>query len=73
MRAPLDLLPFALLALATIVGVAIVLVLSDLLRRFVLFLIATLLPSEPTTPPRPSRAREPVRAGPDGDRPALPR
>ena len=74
MRAPLALVPFALLALATIVGVAIVLVLSDMLRRLVLFAIARLLPSESTSPePGAPRAGGPARAGPDHDRPALPR
>ncbi len=40
MRFPLDFLPMALCGLATIVAVAIVVVASDLLRRFVLHLIA---------------------------------
>ncbi len=40
MRFPLDFLPMALCGLATIVAVAIVVVASDLLRRFVLYLIA---------------------------------
>jgi hypothetical protein len=42
MKFPLDFLPMALCGLATIVAVAVVLVASDLLRRFVLFLIARL-------------------------------
>ncbi len=47
MRAPPELLPLALCGLATIVGVAIVVVLGDLLRRFVLYLIAVAMPVEP--------------------------
>ncbi len=40
MRFPLAFLPMALCGLATIVAVAIIVVASDLLRRFVLHLIA---------------------------------
>ena len=53
MKLPLDLLPMALCGLATIVAVAVILVVSDLLRRVVLLVIARFERSRvPATPPR---------------------
>lgn len=55
MRASLDLIPFALVALATIVGVATILVLSEVLRRFVLLVIGVLLPADARRPKAEAR------------------
>jgi hypothetical protein len=65
MMVPLDLLPMALCGLATIVAVAVILVTSDLLRRLVLWAIASFEQMR-RTPPAPTerRSRTPVpRAG----------
>lgn len=51
MRFPLDLLPMALCGLATIVAVAIILVVGDLLRRFVLNVIGRVERARARPPP----------------------
>lgn len=66
MRLSNHVLPFALCALATIVGVAAILVLGDLLRRGVLYLIAALERAAPAAEAAPidprGRAELPPRA-----------
>jgi hypothetical protein len=44
MTAPRDLIPLAMLALATLVGVGVIVVLGELLRRAVLYALSALLP-----------------------------
>jgi hypothetical protein len=46
-----DLIPMALLALATLVAVGAIVLLGELLRRGILALLSALLPAQPTVAP----------------------
>src|SRR5512146_623185 len=60
MTAPRDLIPMAMFALATLVGVGVVVVLGELLRRGILYVLAVVLPPDPD----PTKPRDAPRARP---------